>query len=97
MSVQKVSVMVPSLRSAPPGALVLADAVSWLFGGNSQIRTGLPGWIAAVRGRFESGQRAARQRARSREGLLALARRYEATQPEFAKDLFAAASNERGV
>ena len=94
MSMQKVSVMVPPLRPVPPGAAWAAVAVSWLFGGDQRIRSGLPSWLEAGRAKL-AGDRAARRDARSREDLLALARRYQATQPEFAKDLFAAASNDR--
>ncbi|HEV7575456.1 MAG TPA: hypothetical protein VGO85_05395 [Caldimonas sp.] len=95
MSMQKVSVMVPPLPAAPRGALWLGSAVSWLFGADPHIRTGLPAWLEAVRAKL-AVDRAARRDARSRDDLLALARRYQSTQPEFAKDLFAAASNDRG-
>jgi len=94
MSMQKVSVMVPPLRTVPRGALWLGDAVSWLSGGAARGRTGLPAWIEAVGARIAVA-RAARQEASSRAALIALATRYQATQPEFAKDLFAAANNDR--
>jgi len=95
MSMQKVSVMVPPVRPVPRGALWLGDAVSWLFGGDARVRSGFPAWIEAVRARLDVA-RAARAEARSRVELIALATRYQATQPEFAKDLFAAANNDRG-
>lgn len=95
MSMQKVSVMVPPLRPVPPGAAWVASAVSWLFGGDALVRTGLPAWWEAVRAKL-AVDRVARLAARSRADLLALARRYESSQPEFAKDLFAAANNDRG-
>jgi hypothetical protein len=91
---QKVSVMVPPLRTAPPGAVWLANAVSWLFDGGARVRSRFPAWLEAVRARIEAG-RAARTEARSRVELLALAARYQSSQPEFAKDLFAAANNDR--
>jgi len=94
MSVQKLSVLVPPLRPVPPGAAWIASAVSWLFGGDARIRTGFPAWIEAVRAKVEI-DRAARHEARSRNDLIAMARRYEVTQPEFAKDLYAAARNDR--
>ena len=95
MFMQKVSVMVPPLRPVPPGAAWASNAVSWLFGGDALVRTGLPGWLEAARAKL-TVDRAARREARSRADLLALARRYESSQPEFAKDLFAAANNDRG-
>jgi hypothetical protein len=94
MSMQKVSVMVPPLRQVPPGAVWLANGVSWLFGGDARVRTGLSAWSEAVRARV-AVDRAARRDARNRAELVALATRYQATQPEFAKDLFAAANNDR--
>ena len=95
MSMQKVSVMVPPLRQVPPGAAWLANGVSWLFGGDARVRTGLPAWFEAVRAKV-AVDHAARREAKSRAELVALACRYQATQPEFAKDLFAAANNDRG-
>ena len=95
MSMQKVSVMVPPLRPVPPGAVWAGNAVSWLFGGDTRLRTGLPAWWEAIRAKL-AVDRAARREARGRADLLALAWRYQATQPEFAKDLLAAANNDRG-
>jgi hypothetical protein len=94
MSMQKISVMVPPLRPTPRGAVWFGDAVSWLFGGDTRVRSGFPAWFEAVRARIEVG-RAARLEARSRVELLALAARYQSSQPEFAKDLFAAANQDR--
>lgn len=94
MSMQKVSVMVPTLRPVPRGAVWAGDAVSWLFGGDARLRSGAAAWFEAVHARL-AVNRAARREARGREELLALARRYQSTQPEFAKDLFAAAGNDR--
>jgi len=94
MSVQKVSVMVPPLPPVPPGAVWAADAVVWLLGGDPQHPTGLPAWLAGLR-RSHVRRRAARRQARDRMALIALARRYAATQPEFAKDLVAAANADR--
>ena len=94
MSMQKVSVMVPPLRPVPRGAVWVGQLASWLVGGDDRVRSGLPDWLEAVRAKLEI-DRGARREARSRAELLALACRYEATQPEFAKDLFAAANNDR--
>ena len=94
MSMQKISVMVPPLRAVPLGALWLGNAVSWPFGSDQGIRSGIPAWLEAARAKLAI-DRAARRDARSREELIALARRYQASQPEFAKELFAAASNDR--
>jgi len=95
MSMQRVSVMVPPVHPVPPGAAWAAQAVSWLFGGDARVRTGFPAWWEAVRARL-AVDRAARRDAASRAALRVLADRYRATQPEFAKDLFAAANNDRG-
>lgn len=94
MSRQKVSVMVPPLRPVPRGAFWISDAVGWLVGGDPRVRSALPLWFEAVRARL-AVDRAARREARERAELFALASRYQATQPEFAKDLFAAANNDR--
>ena len=40
---------------------------------------------------------AAAREARNRAELIAMARQYQGTQPEFAKDLFAAASHYRSI
>ncbi|MCE9660615.1 MAG: hypothetical protein K8R60_18970 [Burkholderiales bacterium] len=94
MSVQKVNVLVPPLRAVPPAAAWAADAVAWLFGGDPRHPSGLPAWLAAARARYVA-DRALRREAGERMALIALAQRYEATQPEFAKDLFAAALADR--
>ena len=95
MSVQKVNVLVPPLRTVPAAAWI-GGVVSGLFGGDDRIRTGFSAWLEAVRARHAI-ERAARHDARSRMDLMALARRYESTQPEFAKDLYAAARSDRQV
>ena len=94
MSVQKVSVMVPPLRPVPRGAFWVGQLASWLIGGDVRLRTGLPAWVEAVLARL-AVDRLARREARSRADLVVLACRYQSTQPEFAKDLFAAANNDR--
>jgi len=97
MSVQKVSVLVPPLRAVPPAAAWAANAVAWLFGGaDPDHPTGLPAWFAQLRRRYLA-DRAARRDAGERMALVALARRYQVSQPEFAKDLLAAASVDRRV
>lgn len=96
MSVQKVSVLVPPLRAVPPGADWAANAIAWLFSNDPRQPSGLAAWLAAGRARRRDA-RAARRDARDRMALLDLARRYESSQPEFAKDLFAAAGVDRRV
>jgi hypothetical protein len=93
MSVQKVNVLVPPLRAAPPGAAWAANAVAWLFV-NDPGRAGLATWLAAARERRRAA-RAVRRDLEERMALLALAKRYEQSQPEFAKDLAAAARTDR--
>jgi len=95
MSMQKVSVMVPPLRPVPRGAVWAGQVASWLVGGgDARLGSGLSVWLEAVRARL-AVDRAARRDARGRADLVALACRYQASQPEFAKDLFAAANNDR--
>ncbi len=92
MSMQKV--LVPPLRAVPPGAAWAANVVAWLFGTDPRHPSGLSLWRAAVTQRFLA-DRIARREAGERMALVAMARRYEATQPEFAKDLYAAAQADR--
>jgi len=94
MPVQKIHVLVPPLRGVPPGAAWAAQAVAWVFGTDPR-RPSLQHWLAAARVR-RLADRADRRAARDRQDVIALARRYESSQPEFAKDLFAAANNDRG-
>jgi hypothetical protein len=94
MSMQKVSVMVPPLHPVPRGALWVGQAISWLVGGDARVGSAVPIWFEAVRAKAAVARRARRE-ARSRADLIALACRYQRTQPEFAKDLFAAANNDR--
>ena len=94
MPVQKIHVLVPPLRGVPPGAAWAAQAVAWVFGTDPH-RPSLQHWLAAARVR-RLADRADRRAARDRQDVIALARRYESSQPEFAKDLFAAANNDRG-
>ena len=93
MSAQKLAVLVPPLRPVPPGAAWVADALAWLFV-NDPGSPGLAAWLAAARERRRA-DRALRRDMQERMALLALARRYESTQPEFAKDLAAAARADR--
>ncbi len=96
MSVQKVNVLVPPLRDMSPGAAWLVTAASWLFVAVERIGSRLAASLEASRAR-QAADRAARYDARSRMELMALARRYESTQPEFAKDLYAAARSDRQI
>lgn len=83
MSVQNVHVLVPPLRPVPQGAAVIASGVAWCFAAGVVARAALASLLAARR---EAGARTA---------LLAMARRYESSQPGFAKDLYAAAADDR--
>ena len=94
MSVQKVSVLVPPLRPAPPGAAWAASAVAWLFVSDPRQPSGLAAWFAAARER-RLAARTLRRDARERQSLIAMAKHYESSQPEFAKDLMAAALADR--
>lgn len=94
MSVQKVNVLVPPLRAVPPGAAWAANVVGWVFGTDSRYPSGLKLWAGALAARYRAG-RAVRRETGERLALMAMARRYEASQPEFAKDLFAAARADR--
>jgi hypothetical protein len=94
MSAQKVSVLVPPPRPVPPGAAWIANIVGWVFGSDPRHPSGLRLWAAAAKARWRA-DRAARREAGERLALVALARRYEASQPEFAKDLYAAARVDR--
>ena len=94
MSVLKVKVLVPPLRPVPPGAAWAANVVGWVFGFDRRFPSGLRLWAAAAKARWRAN-RAARRRAGERLALIAMAHRYEARQPEFAKDLYAAARADR--
>ena len=90
MSVQNVKVLVPPLRTVPPGAAWIAAIVGWVFGSDPRHPSGLKLWRAAAKVRWRA-HRAARRDAAARVAVIALARRFESSQPEFAKDLYAAA------
>lgn len=94
MSVQKVNVLVPPLRPVPPGAAWAANVVGWVFGNDPRHPSGLRLWVAAATARIRA-DRAARRDTDERMALIAMARRYEASQPEFAKDLLAAIQADR--
>jgi len=99
MSVQTISVLVPPLRPVPPGADWAANAIAWLFVNDPRRPSGLAAWLAAARKRRLAARaaRAARRDAHDRMALIALAHSYESSQPEFAKDLYAAARVDRQV
>ena len=90
MSMQKVLVSVPSLRAEPRGALWAGNLVSWVQGFVDEVRA-----VSATAGEASRQRVAAMRDARSRADVVALALRYQTSQPEFAKDLFAAANNHR--
>ena len=94
MSVQKVNVLVPPLRPVPPGAAWAANVVGWVFGSDPRYPSGLRLLAAAAKARWRA-DRAARREAGERQALIAMARHYESSQPEFAKDLYAAAHADR--
>jgi len=96
MSVQKAVVLVPPLRPVPPGAAWIADAIGALFDAVAGLAARLSRRLA-VRHERAAAERAVRRDVEARLVLMALARRYESSQPEFAKDLYAAARSDRQV
>ena len=78
MSVQKVLAMDAPMHRQVQGSGWLATATTLL---------------EAIRARAAI-HRAARRDARARAEVMSLARRYASSQPEFAKDLYAAAGND---
>jgi len=90
MSMQKVSVLVPPARRALWTDPVVQSAIALM----ARLRGARAAPSAAARER-RAADRAARKHARDRAELLALARRYEASQPGFAKELYAAALRDR--
>ena len=95
MSVQNTQVLVPPLRGIPPAAYWIADLAGWLFSASDAAGSRLVARLDAQRVR-RGVERELRREARSRAQLVALAHRYEATQPEFAKDLYAASCRDGG-
>ena len=96
MSMQKVSVLVPGLTPEPRGAVLAGAVVDAFLGAEARLRAWLAAWHALRRVRRASA-RAGRRDARDRAALVALAHRFESSQPEFAKDLFAAAKRDLSV
>ena len=93
MFVQKVNV--PPLRPPPQRAVDLGAAAALLFRVVQAGARALASAIARQRA-AQAARRAAMHDAEERSAVLAMARRYASTQPEFAKDLVAAATSERG-
>jgi len=93
---EKVSVLVPASRSEPRGAILAGVVFDALLGAEARLRTRLAAWRAASRAR-RARACAARDDARARAKLIALAHHYESSQPEFAKDLFAAAKRDNAA
>ena len=93
MSMQKVSVLVPPMRQMPRGAVLVGFVVDAVLGAERRLRKSVEAWRAAARSR-RAIARVARRDARDRAQLTALAHRFESSQPEFAKDLFAAAKRD---
>ena len=96
MSTQKVSVLVPPLRSAPHGAVLVGVVTDLVLGAAALLRARIAAWRTAARAR-RAAARSVNRDVRDRAALMALAYRLESTQPEFAKDLFAAAKRDVGV
>ena len=94
MAMQEISVLVPPLPRVPRGALLVGAVVDGWIGAKAWLGARLAARRESVRAR-RAVARAARRDARDRAELLALARCYEASQPEFAKDLLAAANVDR--
>ena len=91
MSTHIVNVLVPPSRPVPPGAALAAAAVVAVHRSMARLGATVAQWFKAMRTRG-AVKRAARRDARDRAEVLAMAFRYSASQPEFAKDLFAAAA-----
>jgi hypothetical protein len=96
MAMQKVSVLLPPLPPEPRGAVLAAAVAGALLDAAVRLRAGWATWREASRAR-RAGARTARRDARERARLIALAHHYESSQPEFAKDLFAAAKRDSGA
>ena len=92
MSMQKVLVSIPSLRPVPRGAIWAGRVASWSQSFSDKVRA-----VLAVRAESARVRAAAAREARNRADLIAMARQHPGTQPEFAKDLFAAASHDRSI
>ncbi len=90
MSMQKVLVSVPSFHAEPRGAVWVANAVTWFQGFAAEVRA-----VVAATSEASRQRAVAAREARNRAEVVAMALRYQGSQPEFAKDLFAAASNHR--
>ncbi len=90
MPMQKVLVSVPVMRLEPRGALWAGQLASWLQGFVAEVRAAMLAAADAARARSAEARLA-----RNRAEVVAMARRYASTQPEFAKDLFAAAGDHR--
>jgi len=86
-----VNVLVPPSRPVPPGAALAAAAVVAAHRSMARLGANVAEWFKAMRARG-AVKRAAGRDARDRAEVLAMAFRYSASQPEFAKDLFAAAA-----
>lgn len=88
MSVSKIRIQIPPQRPPAPGAELLADAIA---SGASWLHDAFLRWRERLRARI-----ARRQELRARLAVLAMARRYEHSQPSFAKELFIACSRDDG-
>ena len=84
MSVSKV--LVPSSRTAPSGSVAFGEGAAAVVNSFRRLRVGL------AQHRAERAR--ARAAARDRAAVIALARRYQSSQPSFAKDLYAAANSQ---
>jgi len=91
MSTRQINVLVPPSRPVPPGAALAAAAAVALHRSAGRLAVEVARWLNAMRARAAI-KRVARRDARDRDEVLAMARRYSASQPEFAKDLLAAAA-----
>jgi hypothetical protein len=89
MSMQTINTLVPPSRPVPPGAALAAAAVVAVHRFVAPLRADVARWVKAMRARG-AVKRATRRDARDRAEVFAMALRYSASQPEFAKDLFAA-------
>lgn len=85
MSVSKV--LVPASRAVPAGSLAFGAGAAGVV---NAFRRLLDGFAA-----HRAERARARDRARDRNAVIAMARRHESMQPSFAQDLYAAANHDR--
>jgi hypothetical protein len=94
MSMEKVRVLVPALRAEPRGAVWVGAALDWALAALARQRSAWQ-WRRSQARERRVAELASRSAAADRAAVVALAHRFESSQPEFAKDLHAAAGVDR--